>query len=175
MILIKPITSADIAAFKAVRLRALQESPGAFGATYANESQFTDEDWEKRTERWSGGRGVGFLAWDHAGEEVTACGIAGTFLDERDPAHATLISMWTAPTHRRLGVGSLLVDAVIDWARQRGVGTLLLMVTSNNQAAIPFYERLGFARTGRTEPYPNDPNVIEYEMSMEIARRPVSS
>jgi ribosomal protein S18 acetylase RimI-like enzyme len=42
------------------------------------------------------------------------------------------------------------------------------MVTSNNEPAIRFYERLGFTRTGRTEPYPNDPGVIEYEMLRPI-------
>lgn len=39
------------------------------------------------------------------------------------------------------------------------------MVTNNNLAAISFYERLGFTKNGRTEPYPNHPNLIEYEMS----------
>jgi hypothetical protein len=28
---------------------------------------------------------------------------------------------------------------------------------------------MGFTRTGRTEPYPNDPNVIEHEMSLPLA------
>ena len=45
---------------------------------------------------------------------------------------------------------------------------MLLMVTSNNEAALRFYEQLGFNRTGRTEPYPNDPALIEYEMSRQI-------
>lgn len=38
------------------------------------------------------------------------------------------------------------------------------MVTSNSEAAIRFYQELGFTRTGRTEPYPNDPRGTEYEM-----------
>jgi len=45
---------------------------------------------------------------------------------------------------------------------------LLLMVTSNNEPAMRFYEKLGFTRTGRTEPYSNDPAVFEYEMSLPI-------
>ena len=61
--------------------------------------------------------------------------------------------MWTAPTHRRQGVGRLLVGAILDWARQRGARTLRLMVTSNNEPAISFYQRLGFTpyKTERLE------------------------
>jgi GNAT superfamily N-acetyltransferase len=61
-----------------------------------------------------------------------------------------------------------LVNNVLNWARGRNARSLLLMVTSNNEPAIGFYQRLGFTRTGRTEPYPNDPVVIEYEMSRPI-------
>ena len=98
----------------------------------------------------------------------TACGIAGSFLDQNDATRAHLLSMWTAPTHRQQGIGRLLVNDVLDWARGRDARTLQLMVTSNNEPAIRFYQRLGFTRTGRTEPYPNDPGVTEYEMSRPI-------
>ena len=98
----------------------------------------------------------------------TACGIAGSFLDQNDATRAHLLSMWTAPTHRQQGIGRLLVNDVLNWARGRDARTLQLMVTSNNEPAIRFYQRLGFTRTGRTEPYPNDPGVIEYEMSRPI-------
>jgi ribosomal protein S18 acetylase RimI-like enzyme len=43
------------------------------------------------------------------------------------------------------------------------------MVTSRNDAAMRFYERLGFKRTGRTEPYPDDPALVEYEMARPLA------
>jgi ribosomal protein S18 acetylase RimI-like enzyme len=109
-------------------------------------------------------RGAGFLAMD--GEKT--CGIIGVFLDQDDRTRAHLISMWTAPSHRQRGVGRLLVTEVLDWARRRGAQTVLLMVTSNNEAAIRFYERLGFTRTGLTEPYPNDPAIVEFEMLRTI-------
>jgi len=97
-------------------------------------------------------------------DEDTACGVAGSFLDQNDATRAHLISMWTAPTHRQRGIGRLLVNGVLNWARSRNARVLLLMVTSNNEPAIRFYQRLGFTRTGRTEPYPNDPTIIEHEM-----------
>jgi ribosomal protein S18 acetylase RimI-like enzyme len=42
------------------------------------------------------------------------------------------------------------------------------MVTSDNAPALAFYQRLGFTLTGHTEPYPNDPALIEYQMSRSI-------
>ena len=97
------------------------------------------------------------------------CGIVGSFLDEKDATRAHLVSMWTAPGYRQQGIGRLLVNAVVNWARRRNASILLLMVTGNNEPAIRFYERLGFSRTGRTEPYPNDPAVTEYEMMRQIS------
>jgi ribosomal protein S18 acetylase RimI-like enzyme len=161
---IRPVTPLNVFTFKAVRLRALQDTPHAFSSTYAKESQFADSEWLAWTERMNGETGAGFLAMD--GE--TTCGIAGSFLDQNDPTRAHLISMWTAPTHRQQGIGRLLIKEVLRWARRRNARTLLLMVTGNNEAAIRFYERLGFTRTGRTEPYPNDPAVLDYEMSRSI-------
>ena len=164
MITIEPITVKNASLFKAVRLRALQDAPYAFGATYAKESQFDDAEWLRRAGRMNGEGGVGFLAMD--GD--AGCGIAGAFLDANDTTRAQLVSMWTAPTHRQRGVGRLLVNEVLRWARLRGGSALLLMVTSNNEPAMRFYEKLGFTRSGRTEPYPNDPAVFEYEMSLPI-------
>jgi ribosomal protein S18 acetylase RimI-like enzyme len=164
LITLEPITPRNTSLFKDVRLRALKDSPHAFGSTYARESQFDDAEWIARLQRWNGESGIGFLAMD----EGTACGIAGSLLDKDNPACAQLVSMWTAPTHRQRGIGRLLAYEVLNWARGRNVQTLLLMVTSNNESAILFYERLGFTRTGRTEPYPNDPAVIEIEMSRPI-------
>lgn len=165
MIALEPVTVENAMIFKAVRLRALQDTPKAFGSTYAKEAQLTDADWVGRTKRWSGEQGMMYLAMD--GE--AGCGIAGAYLDEQDVTRAQLISMWMAPTHRQRGVGRLLVEVLIRWARLRGAGTMQLMVTSKNDAAILFYQRLGFAFTGRTEPYPNDAALIEHEMARRIS------
>src|SRR5579864_7035854 len=129
MIALEPITAQNVLIFKTVRLRALHDTPSAFGSTYAQESQLTDEDWIKRALRWNGETGIGFLAIDNGG----ACGIAGVFLDQDDATRAHLVSMWTAASHRQRGIGRLLVNEIISWARLRGARTLWLMVVSNNQ------------------------------------------
>ena len=158
------ITPSLASSYKEVRLRALQDTPSAFGSTYARESQFSAADWHQRAANLCTPRSIGYLA--HHNNDY--CGIAVSFLNQQDPQHAELMSMWVAPDHRRTGAGRLLVDAIESWARQCGAHTFQLMVTSSNVAAISFYQRLGFVRTGRTEPYPHDAAILEYEMSKPI-------
>ena len=165
MIVLELITPQNAPLFKDVRLGALQDTPTAFSSTYAEEAKLTDADWVKRAAQWNSGKSVGYLAID-AG---IACGIASGLLDSDEATRANLFSMWVAPTHRRLGIGRKLVDAIIDWARARSAHALLLLVTSNNQGAIKFYQQLGFMLTGRTEPYRNDPSLLNYEMRRFIS------
>lgn len=160
MIVLKPITPECVRQLRDVRLRALQDTPLAFGSTYARESALSDADWLRRASQWNGQRSAAYLAWD--GDNP--CGIVAGFFDVDPPGSAHLVSLWVAPTHRRAGVGRLLVNAILDWARSEGATTLRLMVTSNNEIAMRFYERLGFRRTGNTQPYPNDPSLFEFEM-----------
>ena len=170
MIELEPVGVGNLELFRTVRLRALEESPRAFGSTYAREAQFEPDDWVRRALLWNGERGIGYLAV----EDGAGCGIAGGFLDEALGLQADLVSMWTAPTYRRLGVGRLLVEGVMGWARRRGAETLRLMVTSGNEAAIGFYLRLGFQNTGRTQPYPNDATLVEYEMVISLESMPTT-
>jgi ribosomal protein S18 acetylase RimI-like enzyme len=164
LITIVPVTRDNLETFKKVRLEALRESPRAFGSTYEREVAFTEEEWLKRLERWNGERGIGFLAMD--GE--VGCGMAGALVEEEDGSRATLVSMWTAPEHRKSGVGKMLVNAVLEWAETRGVKIVDLLVTGINHKAIGFYERLGFVKTGRTQAYPIDPTIMEFEMARRV-------
>ena len=166
MIVIKRITPESALVFKEVRLRALRESPTAFSSTYERESQFPDEEWVSRAQRWGGqGTDTIFLAFDGG----AACGIIGSYAEPGDRRRGQVVSMWVDPAYRRAGVGKALVDAVVDWNRLLGMREIALMVTSVNSGAIAFYERLGFAKTGVTQQYPNDPAITEFEMLLRIA------
>jgi ribosomal protein S18 acetylase RimI-like enzyme len=166
MIQILPITADLVEPFREVRLRALQDAPLAFGSTYARESQLSDEEWRQRVGTWNGDRSVALLAWD--GQRP--CGIAAGYLHADRPSDAVLVSMWVAPTHRRQGIGHQLVEQVVAWAESKGATTVRLMVTSINDPAIAFYERLGFIKTGRSEPYPNDAELVEHEMAIHCVK-----
>jgi ribosomal protein S18 acetylase RimI-like enzyme len=163
MIVIKRITTQDAPFFRDVRLRALEESPTSFSSTYVKESQFSDDEWIKRAIRWSSDDGIGFLAYD--GDR--ACGMVFCYTEQDDQGH--IVSMWVDPEFRRAGVGRLLVDSVVTWAKGRGMRELMLMVTSVNHGAITFYERIGFRMTGVTGPYPNDPGITEYQMALVMS------
>jgi ribosomal protein S18 acetylase RimI-like enzyme len=76
--------------------------------------------------------------------------------------------MWVDPGYRRAGVGNMLIEGLKNWARSRGLRGLKLMVTSVNQDAIEFYERMGFRMSGITKSYPNDPALFEYEMLLAL-------
>jgi ribosomal protein S18 acetylase RimI-like enzyme len=69
---------------------------------------------------------------------------------------ARLYSLATRPEARGKGVGSALIEAVENAARQRRCRALRLEVRSDNAAAIRLYERLGYRRTGRYARYYED-------------------
>jgi RimJ/RimL family protein N-acetyltransferase len=59
------------------------------------------------------------------------------------------IGMAVAHEWRGRGVGSALMVAAIDWARQRGLHKLSLSVFPHNEAAIALYRKFGFREEGR--------------------------
>ena len=59
------------------------------------------------------------------------------------------LGMMVARAHRGRGVGTALVDAAVEWARDRGLHKLSLSVFPHNAAAIALYRKLGFVEEGR--------------------------
>ena len=68
-----------------------------------------------------------------------------------------------------IGIGGLLVGAVIDWAASGPYRAIDLWVAVGNDAAEALYASLGFARTGATQPVrEDDPTRLELEMTRPI-------
>ena len=59
------------------------------------------------------------------------------------------LGMVVARDWRGRGVGSALLAAAIDWARERGLHKLSLSVFPHNAAAIALYRKFGFVEEGR--------------------------
>ena len=87
---------------------------------------------------------VGLLA--EVGDEL-AGGLMGSY-PELTPfvrlREARLNSLWILPSHRGLGLGGQLVDAFLEWARERGAPYAVVTAFAANPAAVRLYERHGF-------------------------------
>ena len=159
------ILLSDATILRAIRLRALESDPLAFGSTLAREISRETSDWEAwaRTHA-SGPDKATFLELD--GER--ALGIAAGMRDADDATRFGLFSMWVAPEARRRGVGRALVEDVITWAAAQGGRSIRLFVTQ--PGAIAFYQTCGFVDDGRREPLVHTPAVIEIGMTRPLQR-----
>jgi ribosomal protein S18 acetylase RimI-like enzyme len=61
-----------------------------------------------------------------------------------------LHSMRVAPERQRPGIGRLLTQTAIDWAREQGYESLILDTTVQQEPAIELYRSLGFRVVGNT-------------------------
>jgi GNAT superfamily N-acetyltransferase len=130
---------------RAIRLRALQDAPDAFGSTYEETVGRPPESWSKQ---------LAELPTFVAVKDDLDVGMVRCARDEATAGTAWLISMWVAPDFRRTGLGGTLVDAVVEWARLHGVSRLLLDVADHNAPAIALYEKKGFEPNGKVSTLP---------------------
>ena len=64
-----------------------------------------------------------------------------------------LVSIAVDPGNRLRGLGRAMLDETLAQLRSRRVSTWWLMVATDNQPAIHFYENYGFVRTRRSKRY----------------------
>jgi RimJ/RimL family protein N-acetyltransferase len=82
-------------------------------------------------------------------------------------AHIGTLSICVADEWRDVGIGSALVRAAVDWARERGLLKVALGVFPDNERAIAVYERAGFVREGlRRRQYRGPGEVLRDELLM---------
>jgi [ribosomal protein S18]-alanine N-acetyltransferase len=72
-------------------------------------------------------------------------------------AECELENLVVANQHRRRGLASQLLHALIATARERNLERVLLEVRESNQAARALYEQVGFQENGRRNAYYSDP------------------
>lgn len=155
---VEQLGSNDWRRVREIRLQALAEDPEAFGSTLASESKLTDEHWKQRLSRADAAT---FVALGDRGEDIGLV-VAAPYDDA-----AGLFSMWVSRDCRQKGIGGALVDTVIEWARLRGFGRILLDVGDRNEPAIALYGSRGFRATGTkgSLPYPRD-HILEHQLEL---------
>lgn len=145
--LIRPLTAADAADYRPLRLQALRDHPEAFGASYEDEVARSLEMTARRLDGGPLNRVFGTFAGDDL------LGTAGFIVPDRSAKSrhkGLLVGVHVAPAHRGRALGRSLVAAVIAHARthvvllQAGVGV-------DNTPALRLYESLGFRRYGLEE------------------------
>lgn len=144
MISIRRITGEDTSIFRDVRLRALQDSPDAFGATYESAMRRTEDSWREQVLQCATGslRNT-VLAFDGR----HCIGIASLYR-EPDAKEGEILQMWVAPEFRGTGTASNLVSELLQWAEAVGIQAVVLTVATTNDTARNFYEKCGFRPTG---------------------------
>jgi RimJ/RimL family protein N-acetyltransferase len=141
---VRRLGESDLAGYRDIRIEALRDYPGAFGASYEAVKDRPDSyflagltDMAVFGAFAEGGRQVGLVAFvRNAGAKHMHRG--------------GLIQMYVRPEAHGTGVSLRLVEAVIDHARPI-VAQVHLGVATDNAPAIRLYEKAGFHIYG-TEP-----------------------
>jgi len=152
-ITVRTAVTADAANLARVRLETWRTSYRGL----IPEAAIAAMDIEKETARWvarlqaSPGDSFLFAAeiWQDEGGSLAQApavvGFCGGGPDrDADPQYSgELYAIYVLQAYQGKGVGRTLVQAAVDWLRQRGYGSMVIWVLRDNQPARRFYEALG--------------------------------
>jgi ribosomal protein S18 acetylase RimI-like enzyme len=160
---IRPFAPHEWKKYKNLRLQALTDSPDAFGRTLAEEQSLVNEDWRKRLLKGTASDWDLPLLAEIDGEPV---GLAWGHIEVAAPYIVHLYQVWVAQNHRRIGIGEMMMNAVISWAKEKKANCIELSVACADGSAVRLYERAGFKPTGRIEPLRPGSRIMSQEMRL---------
>ena len=162
---VRPITAYDWRSYKNLRLRALQESPDAFGSTYAHESTRDDPAWKERVATVTSVSSAQAFLGIH--KEVVH-GLIWCKASDADHELVEIFQMWVAPEARGLGIGRALLETAVAWAENRGAVRVRLGVTIADSPAMQLYKTSGFEPVGPAEPLRPDSILMSQTMELRL-------
>ena len=169
MISVRPITAQEWPAYRDIRLKALQESPDAFGSTWEAEVLRTDENWSTRIAAAVSGN-LDRALFAIKGEQV--CGLVWCKLSASEAGVADIYQMWVDPAARGQGAGHALLTQALAWAKSSGARRVRLGVTAADSPAMRLYQSQGFCSVGALEPLREGSELMA--QAMELEWRPVA-
>jgi len=145
--LLRPIRESDLAAYKTLRLEALQNHPEAFGSDYAEQAADPDSVWAGRIRASLQGESAHLLLAD-AGDELA--GMLALFRDGgiKTRHAASLVSVYLRPAWRGQRLLDRMIHQALAWCATVQIRIVRLTVVTTNAPAIRCYHRCGFEVSG---------------------------
>jgi len=113
--------------------------------------QSFEAELENPLKKYDLNKGAMLLAYHE--NEVCGC-IALQSLDDKEKAVCEMKRLYVRPAFRKLGIGKLLVDKILEVAREKGYKKMKLDTLKRLEAAIDLYKTYGFTTT---QPYYQNP------------------
>lgn len=158
---VRRLSSSESRAYWEIRLQSLQESPEAYGSTYAEEAAFTPEVKAQRCQ-WSDDQFViGAFT-----EDEQLVGIIGLIRETRIKSRhkAVVTGLYVVPEYRAQGIGRMLLATLLEEvSRIPGLSRLQIFVIGSNGVVKTLYESYGFEVYG-IEPDAKRQNGMSYDM-----------
>ncbi len=140
-------------------IRALLEEADRYYATlYSAEDNFLIDVAELKAP------GVAFYVARDGAQLLGFGAIAARGADEAGTAWGELKRMYVAPAARGRRIGRLILDRLLDHAKEKGVAVLRLETGNKQAEALSLYRSVGFHNRGPFADYPDNESSIFMEM-----------
>jgi GNAT superfamily N-acetyltransferase len=160
---VREATEDDWKLLRAIRLRALLDTPGAFLSDYGLEAGHDELWWREWLLR---------DLWLLAFEDETAAEPIGVVAITRKPlaqgGEHFISSLWVDPEHRRRSIAKELIQTATDRVVAWGARAVSLWILGGNDRAHKLYMAVGFVDTDDCQVAPGHSNLLERRMSKSL-------
>ncbi len=126
--------------YRDLRLEALKNEPIAFGSSYEDEKDYTEDTWKAML------KNVIFALIDDKPVGMIVLVIS---LKPKVKHIANIFGIYVKKRYRQKGLGKLLLDAAISISKEKKLEKIKLGVNPEQEAAVSLYKKYGFVEVGR--------------------------
>lgn len=122
------------------------------------------------SEPWSVNAVEEFLSYGYNGANAAICDgvFAGYVTYSCICGELQIANVATLPDYRRKGVGSLLMESVVELAKENECSVITLEVRASNMPAIALYKKHGYTEVGTRKGYYKNPTDDALLMNYEL-------